>query len=287
MTSGRNGFPRLLAAAVLCLAGCMPSLPQPFHPDDIPRLTEPGVRAGLTVAPVEGAADGTLFAEAIADALADQDIAASTEPIAGPSYHLIGRAFPEGDGIRLEWEVEDATRGFAGGAAQGIGPDKMPAWKAGDPRLYRQLARSAASEIAGFLAESAMGTPEQPLILIPEVTGAPGDGRRTLQRSMAYVLDKRGLKTTESETPDAKPALVLQGVMKVEDKGKISHVEIAWTLTRADGTALGNVAQANDVPKGLLDGAWGDIAFAIADAAAGGIADLVVKSPDAAPRAQR
>jgi hypothetical protein len=278
-----RGFLFLLAA--LGVGACQ--IPQPFRTDEISRLTAPGVRAGLTVAPFEGAADGALFAEAVADALVDQDLAATTSPIAGPSYRLTGQAVTEGDAVRLEWTVEDPMRGFAGAIAVGVAPSQMPAWRDGDPRLYRTLAKNTATEIAALLADSTAGTPEQPLILIPEIVGAPGDGRRTLQRSMAYVLDKRGLKVTEQAVPDATPPLVLKGVMKVATRDRRSQIEIAWTLTRPDGTTVGTVAQANEVPAGLLDGPWGDIAFAIADAAADGIADLVTNAPDSAARATR
>lgn len=277
----RIRFLLLSLVTALGLAAC--SVPQPFQSDTLSPLTAPGVRAGLFVTPVDGAVDGALFAEALADALADQDIAASTASIPGPSYRLAGRAIPEGDAVRLEWEVEDPLRGFAGAIAQSVAREQMPAWQAGDPHLYRDLAKSAAAEIAGLLAESAAGTPEQPLILIPEVAGAPGDGPRTLQRSMAYVLDKRGLKVAEREAPDATPTFVLRGAMTVKTQNGQSQVAIAWNLTRPDGTVVGTVNQANEVPAGLLDAPWGDIAFAIADAAADGIAELVAKAQNPTP----
>jgi hypothetical protein len=274
-----------LVIVVASLTGC--SLPQPFQPDTLPPLTEPGVRAGLVVAPIEGATDGTLFAEAMADALDDQDFAASTKPIPGPSYRLIGRAVPEGEDVRLEWEVEDPARGFAGAVAQGIAREEMAAWRAGDPGLYRALAKGAAAEIASLLAESNATAPEQALILVREVTGAPGDGPRTLQRSMAYVLDKRGLKVTEHATDDAKPAYVLQGKMTVKAQGNRAQVAISWTLVRPDGSTVGTVNQANEVAADLLKGPWGDIAFAIADAAGEDVAKLVVGAPQAATRSTR
>jgi hypothetical protein len=272
----------LLAVAAAALVGC--SLPQPFQPDTLPPLTEPGVRAGLVVVPIEGAADGALFAEAMADALADQDFAASTKPIPGPSYRLVGRAVHDGEDIRLEWEVEDPARGFAGAVAQGIAREEMAAWRAGDPGLYRVLAKSAATEIASLLAESNATTPEQALILIPEVTGAPGDGPRTLQRSMAYVLDKRGLKVAEHPSPDAKPTYVLKGAMTVKTQAGRSQVAISWSLARPDGSVVGTVNQANEVAADLLKGPWGDIAFAIADAAGEEVANLIAGAPQTAAR---
>jgi hypothetical protein len=263
----------LCIVAAISLGAC--SLPQPFHPDSIPPLTAPGVRAGLVVAPVKGAVDGALFAEALADALTDQDFAASTKPIAGPSYRLEGHTVSEGEDVRLEWDIEDATRGFAGAITQAIAREDMAAWRAGDPTLYRALANSAAAEIASLLSESNAVAPEPPVIFVPAVAGAPGDGPRTLQRSMAYVLDKRGLKAVEQETPDSAPTFVLKGTMTVTTHSDRSQVAIAWELTRPDGSSIGTVKQANEVPADLLKGAWGDIAFAIADAAGDQVADLV------------
>ena len=277
---------RFIALALLVLSACQPSLPQPFQPDTIPTLTRPGVRAGLVVAPVKGAVDGAAFAEAVADALVAEDFAATTAPLPSPSYRLEGRAVEIGGSIRLEWQVEDMRSHLVGGTAYGLPSALLPGWRAGDPAFYRTLAKKAAAEIGNLLAESTLGTSERPLILIPEVVGAPGDGQRTLQRSMAYVLDKRGLKVTEQAAPDEKPTMILRGTMKVETKDARSHVEIAWTLSRADGTSLGTVAQANEVPAGLLEGPWGDIAYTIADAAADGITNLVESVTVPTPKSQ-
>jgi hypothetical protein len=276
----------LTALALLVLSACQPSLPQPFQPDTIPTLTRPGVRAGLVVAPIKGAVDGAAFAEAVADALVAEDFAATTMPLPSPSYRLEGRAVESADSVRLEWQVEDMRSHLVGGTAYGLPSALLPGWRAGDPAFYRTLAKKAAAEIGNLLAESSLGTSERPLILIPEVSGAPGDGRRTLQRSMAYVLDKRGLKVTEDAASDEKPTMILRGSMKVATKDARSHVEITWTLSRIDGASLGTVAQANDVPAGLLEGPWGDVAFSIADAAADGITNLVESVTVPTPKAQ-
>lgn len=273
--------------ALLALTACEPSLPQPFQPETIPALTRPGIRAGLVVEPIEGAVDGKAFAKAMADALQDEDFAASTIPIPGPSYRLVGRAVPDGSSVRLEWQVHDSNNHLVGGTAFGLAADQLPAWREGDAASYRALAKKAAIQLGDLLAESVIGTSEEPFLLIPEVTGAPGDGTRTLQRSMAYVLNKRGLKVTEDAKPDEKPNLILKGTMKVQARGANTHVEIVWTLTKSDGTSLGTVAQANDVPAGTLNGPWGDIAFTIADAAADGIADLVAKTMPTTPATAR
>ncbi len=58
------------------------------------------------------------------------------------------------------------------------------------------------------------------------------------------------------------------------------HVAIRWVLLLPDGTELGDVEQANDVPAGSLDRAWGKTALLIAEAAYDGIVALYEKAPD-------
>jgi hypothetical protein len=48
------------------------------------------------------------------------------------------------------------------------------------------------------------------------------------------------------------------------------HVNIISHVRRADGVEVGTVGQENDVPKGLLDGPWGDLAYNVAIGAADG-----------------
>ena len=48
-------------------------------------------------------------------------------------------------------------------------------------------------------------------------------------------------------------------------------------MRRADGAEIGTVGQENDVPKGLLDGPWGDVAYSVAIAAADGLAQLIAR----------
>jgi hypothetical protein len=51
----------------------------------------------------------------------------------------------------------------------------------------------------------------------------------------------------------------------------MQRVEILWIISRRDGQELGRVLQMNEIPAGLLDRHWGDIAFAAAAEAAGGV----------------
>jgi hypothetical protein len=59
--------------------------------------------------------------------------------------------------------------------------------------------------------------------------------------------------------------------------GEAQKVVLRWTVKAPNGDILGAVEQANDVPAGSLDSAWGKAADHAALAAAQGIFDLVDK----------
>ena len=67
------------------------------------------------------------------------------------------------------------------------------------------------------------------------------------------------------------------------------RVEILWIVSRRDGEELGRVAQINEVPAGRLARLWGDIAYVVAEEAAGGVRTVVANAlppavpPDPAP----
>ena len=48
-------------------------------------------------------------------------------------------------------------------------------------------------------------------------------------------------------------------------------------MRRKDGSEIGTVVQENDVPAGLLDGPWGDVAYTVAVAAQDGIMALIAR----------
>ena len=56
------------------------------------------------------------------------------------------------------------------------------------------------------------------------------------------------------------------------------HIKIVWRVRRADGAEIGTVGQENDIPKGLLDGAWGDVAYSVAIAGADGLMQVIARA---------
>ena len=78
--------------------------------------------------------------------------------------------------------------------------------------------------------------------------------------------------------PRGKADLLLDAAVTIAkpEAGK-QHVKIVWRMRRADGSEIGTVAQENDVPAGLLNGTWGDVAYTVALAAQDGIMQLIAR----------
>ncbi len=272
------------------VAACQP-LPRPFAPKDKGAITllRPGSRTGIVVVDVMGAPASKALAEAMAAALRTSDIPASTYAGNRRSFSLHGRAQAEPldsvrDEIRISWELSDSRGrvfGRYGQKAQALNP----AWERGAPALLQTLAARAAPEIARLLgddvAPAAPPAAEPRLVLLP-VDGAPGDGRTSLIRAMAYHLRKGGLEPSEEITDDS---LVLLGSVRVSDGVPgMQRMDITWTVIRSDGTEVGTITQGNRVAAGALDGPWGDIAFAVAEGGAAGVAELLERMADRNPR---
>src|SRR5207302_3806802 len=104
-------------------------------------------------------------------------------------------------------------------------------------------------------------------------SGAPGDGAKSLAAAVAIVLRKQDLAIVEKDQP---ADLTIAGEVSVTPtRPNLQHVRILWHVGRAGGAEIGTVGQENDVPGGILDGAWGDLAYSVAIAAGDGLMQLV------------
>jgi len=147
-------------------------------------------------------------------------------------------------------------------------------------------ARSNGSALAAAAADEqpAAPKPDKPnairrkqitAVVVLPVSGAPGSGNADLTKAMRKTLKDAGWPVLVKPRDDA---LTISGRVKLGSaRGKSQNVALAWTVKTPDGKTLGTVKQANDVPQGSLEGGWGDNALFAAQAAAGGIYDLVKK----------
>jgi hypothetical protein len=121
----------------------------------------------------------------------------------------------------------------------------------------------------------AAGRKQITAVVVLPVSGAPGSGNADLTKAMRQTLEDAGWPVLIKPRDDA---LTISGRVKLGPaQGKNQNVALAWTVKTPDGKTLGTIKQANDVPQGSLEGGWGDNALFAAQAAAGGIYDLVKK----------
>lgn len=111
------------------------------------------------------------------------------------------------------------------------------------------------------------------MAIVPLVTGAPGDGSRSLTAAIQRELSGKGVSISD------KPATVayrVEGTVTMgEAKQGKQSIHIEWLVRDPQGKKLGTVSQRNEIPEGSLDGEWGKTADQAAGAAAQGIVKLL------------
>ena len=107
--------------------------------------------------------------------------------------------------------------------------------------------------------------------IVAPVSGAPGDGTKSLTAAIKKRLYAKGVKLATVQTGNT---YTVKGTVSVTDgSGGKQSIRIDWQVLDPNGKRVGTVSQQNNIPKGSLDGPWG----AVADAAAGAAADGIVK----------
>ncbi len=227
----------------------------------------------------------------------------------GGNYVMRGYllASPERSGAKISyiWDVNDAkgarvTR-VSGEEVVSKGSRSNP-WSGVDSTVIRSIAGETASRLAANLpggrsAPAVASTPAAPAagvatastaaarpaaapkpsgVLVAPVTGAPGDGRRSLTTALKKRLYKEGIKLANGTSTNV---YTVQGIVKLSSaSGGKESIRIDWQVLDPSGKRLGTVSQQNTIPKGSLNGPWGAIADAAAGAAADGIVKLLPKS---------
>jgi hypothetical protein len=253
---------RFALVLLLLFAACQP-VPRPFS--DAASRPTPALRppdsAGIVVLPLAGAPDA---AEAIAKALREADVPASTVGGNRGSFRLESSVATKGASLILAWTLRNAAGDSIGSGTAGAAS-------------VAALARSAAGPIARLVSGDApvpAAAAVPVLVTVKTVSGAPGDGGTSLARAMAAALGGAGI-----EVGQGKARFVLSCLVAVAppEAGK-QMVAVHWVLALPEGRELGQVNQQNAVPAGSLDGAWGDLAYDVAGAAAPGIVQLVERA---------
>lgn len=134
------------------------------------------------------------------------------------------------------------------------------------------VATAAAPSEAGPTTGS-IGREGPVMAIVPSVTGAPGDGSKSLTAAIQRELTSKGVALAEKPTP---AAYRVEGTVTVgEAKQGKQPIHIEWLVRDPQGKKLGTVSQRNEIPEGSLDGEWGPTATQAAGAAAQGIVKLL------------
>jgi hypothetical protein len=278
---------RLVAAGVLLALTACGEIPHPFADDKLgphADLLAISDAPGVVVEVVEGvpAGAGTILAEAMAEALRRHEVLASTAPGNALSFHLQGLAEASADGVELHWSMRNAAGVEIGSESQhinvplaGLPDDQAPQVTA----ALGATASAAAPELAASIQDqtSKQREPSRHL-LVRDVEGAPGDGGKALKRALLFLLKRDGTALTDdvsrpdtvtiAGTVDAIPAATAQ-----------DHLKIQWHVLAPDGSEAGVISQENDVPAKAIEGQWGDLAMAVATAAAPDITRVAATVP--------
>lgn len=157
--------------------------------------------------------------------------------------------------------------GSGGGGGGGIAPRATPA---STPTAQKPPPSSTPRRTASTSSSTRYA------VIVPPVSGAPGDGRSSLTNAIRTRLRARGVQIASTGG---------KGVYKVNGKVKMGpapgskqRVKIEWRLLSPTGKDLGAVTQQSDVPKGSLDKTWGPAALSAGDAAASEILKLIKKN---------
>jgi hypothetical protein len=267
------------------LVGCG-DLPRPFQgrpgATALRLATPPPAR--LTVPPPTQAmlpgADAVHMAQDLADALVGNELPAfAQEPRAG-DWQVHMSTTLNGQMVQPRYILLDAD-GHQRGDVAGE-PIQASAWAAADPATLQSAAASAAPRITALMRaidatmkqsdpNSLYNRPAR--IFLAGVTGAPGDGDRSLLRQMGQRLPLTGDLLVKTA---ADADFVVQGRVRATAlAGGQEQIEIHWIVLDNAGHTAGDVAQGHDFPQGALDKFWGDVAEAVAQEAAGGVHEVI------------
>lgn len=143
------------------------------------------------------------------------------------------------------------------------------------PTKVAATATDAAAANAGP-ATGSISKPATTAALVPNVTGAPGDGGQSLTAAIQNELTKNGITLASGAGTPSVPNYRVEGrvALGAPNAGK-QPIQIDWDVKDPQGKKLGTVSQKNEIEQGSLDGAWGKTADAAAAAAAQGIVKLL------------
>jgi cell division septation protein DedD len=209
----------------------------------------------------------------MAAALRDTDVPATTGIGNHSSAMLRGYIIDPGHDAQIDWLLFAPDNTVIGRYAQPLEGTPIEPWALGDPALMADLAMATAPEIARLIEGDRAQAVAEPVLALRPVEGAPGDGNVSLTLAMRSALRDSGLTMAEDEVT---ANLFIDGIVEetpIDDAH--DQLRISWVVSNEAGTEIGRITQENPIPRGSLDGTWGEIALLVADGATMGIDELL------------
>ena len=221
------------------------------------------------------------YAEALSEALQAVDVPATATATPLPlDWRLVITAQNTGTMVIPRYVITNAD-GREQGAVVGP-PVPTRAWAEASTPTLQAVAQQASPRVTQLLlsvqaarasADPAAIQAGPPRLRLIPARGAPGDGNTALTARIREFLGNRGYVVQE---PAEGAAFAVTAEVSVVPAGAgLQRVEIQWIVSRRDGFELGRVLQLNEVPAGALSRFWGDVAYAAAEEAAGGVQQII------------
>ena len=219
--------------------------------------------------------------------------------------YLVATSEAKGSKISYIWDINDAQGARiarVSGEEVIAGRSGSDPWSGVDSTAIRSIAGKTTSQLAASMPRGGGGAssvaavtdappastastpspsprataPKANGVVVAPVSGAPGDGQRSLTTALKKRLYAGGVKLANGTAVNV--YMVKGSVSLVDASGGKQSIRIDWQVLDPNGKKLGTVSQQNTIPRGSLNGPWGAIADAAAGAAAAGIIKLLPKS---------
>jgi hypothetical protein len=301
------------AVLSLCAAAFAGSAKAGFFSDATSRLFGRG-STRMDLAPIVGAPPNVAkeLAQDLVSAGKDNNLTLTPDGTGSPYTlrgYLVATNEKKGSKISYILDIADAKGqrvARVSGEQQIAARSGRDPWSAVDSAALRSLAAKIGSQIAASMSRGGSASPpvasgqapspgpgpsaSAPTVATPAarepkgevttivspVSGAPGDGMKSLTAAIKKRLYAKGVKLASIQSGNT---YTVKGVVSLTDAtGGRESIRIDWQVIDPSGKRLGTVSQQNTIPKGSLNGPWGAIADAAAGAAADGIVKLLPKS---------
>lgn len=273
--------------ALMVLTGCG-TLPQPFYGNpgvNGARLAQPPPSRLAVLDPAQSLLPddaAARWAHAVADALLQHEVPAEVRTSAGPDWSVVLAAEVRGNDVVPSYTVHDPA-GAAQGSSEGAAIPAR-AWATAAPATLKAAGDQAAPVIATLLGRieaarrqsdpnSLLNRPAR--IFVGAVTGAPGDGARSLPNQLRLKLGALGMVV--QDTPAHADYEVHAEMQAARGANNSVRIELQWIVDDAAGER-GRIVQVNEVDPRSINPYWGDTAVAVTTEAAGGIKQVIANA---------